>query len=117
MQKNLTELLNAMNEMVKNGQIIEAAEKYFAPNIKTIDFDGTVTEGKQATMKKLHGFVGAIQKVHEISLHRSSSYDNASFAEYTFHFDMKDGSNVYMHEIIRALWENGQVVEEQYFKS
>lgn len=116
MEKNIQELSNAKNEMVTSGQIIDAAEKYFASNIKTIDFDGTVTEGKQATMKKLNDFTGSIQKVNEIVLHRSASYDNVSFSEYIFSFEMKDGSKIYWHEIIRSLWENGQIVEEQYFK-
>ena len=116
MEKNLQELSNAKNEMVTSGQIIDAAKKYFASNIKTIDFDGTVTEGKEAVMKKLNEFVGSIQQVNEIALHRAASYDNASFSEYIFSFEMKDGSKIYWHEIIRSLWENGQIVEEQYFK-
>ena len=115
MEKNLQELSNAKNEMVTNGQIIDAAEKYFASNIKTIDFDGTASEGKQATMKNLNDFVGSIQKVNQIELLRSPSYENVSFSEYIFSFDMKDGSKIYWHEIIRSLWENGQIVEEQYF--
>lgn len=115
MEKNLQELSNAKDEMVSNGQIIEAAEKYFASNVKTIDFDGSVTEGKQETMKRLNEFVGSIQKVNEITLRRSASYDDASFSEYIFSFEMKDGSRIYWHEIIRALWKNGQIVEEQYF--
>jgi hypothetical protein len=116
MEKNLQELSNAKNEMVTNGQIIDAAEKYFASNIKTIDFDGTVTEGKQETLKKLNEFVGSIQKVDQIKLLLSASYASASFSEYIFSFEMKDGSKIYWHEIIRSLWENGQIVEEQYFK-
>jgi hypothetical protein len=116
MEKNLQELSNAKNEKVTNGHIIDAAERYFAPNIRTIDTDGTVTEGKQATMKKLNDFVGSIQTVNKISLNRSASYGNASFSEYVFSFEMKNGSRIYWHEIIRSLWENGQIVEEQYFK-
>jgi len=115
MEKNLQELSNAKNEMVTNGQILDAAEKYFASNIKTIDFDGTVAEGKQVTLKNLNEFVGSIQKVNKIELLRSASYANASFSEYIFSFEMKDGSKIYWHEIIRSLWENGQIVEEQYF--
>ena len=116
MKKNLQELSNAKNEMVTNGQIIDAADKYFASNIKTIDFDGTVTEGKEATMKKLNDFVGSIQKVNEITLRQSAGNDNVSFSEYIFSFEMKDGSKIYWHEIIRALWENDQIVQEQYFE-
>lgn len=116
MEKNLQTLSNSKNELVTNGQIIEAAEQYFASKVKTIDFDGTVTEGKGATMEKLRGFVSSIQKVNSIVLLRSASYHNVSFSEYIFSFQMKDGSQIYWHEIIRSLWEYGQIVEEQYFK-
>ncbi|OQP44910.1 hypothetical protein A4H97_10885 [Niastella yeongjuensis] len=113
---NLQDLSNGKNKMITDGQIIDAAQKYFASNIKTIDFDGTVTEGKESTMKKLNDFVGSIQKVNEIALRRSASYQNVSFSEYIFSFEMKDGTKIDWHEIIRSLWENGQIVEEQYFK-
>lgn len=116
MKKDLQELADAMNEMVSNGQLIDAGEKYYAPTIKTIEFDGTVTEGKQAAMKKLNNFVDSIQKVKQIELRRSVSDDNASFTEYILDFEMKDGSNVYLHEIVRSLWEDGLIVEERYFK-
>lgn len=117
MERNLQELSRAKDEMVKEGQIIDAAEKYFSSNVKTIDFDGTVTEGKEMTMKKLNGFIGSIEKVNEISLRRSSSGDNVSFSEYIFSFEMKDGNKIHWHEIIRSLWENGLIVEEQYFSA
>ena len=116
MQKNLDELSNAMNEMVTNGQLVEAAEKYYAPNIRTVEFDGRVTEGKQAAMKKLNDFVSSIQKVNEIALVRSASGDNASFSEFRLNIEMKDGSVLVLYEIVRSLWENGQVTEERYFK-
>jgi len=116
MKKNLQTLSEDKNAMVAKGQIIDAAEKYFAPNIKTIDFDGSLTDGKQMTMKKLNDFVGSIQKVNEIVLNRSAVNNNVSFSEYIFSFEMKDGSKIYWHEIIRSIWENGQIVEEQYFQ-
>lgn len=116
MEKKLQELLIAKNEMVKTGKIIDAAEKYFAPTIKTIDFDGTVTEGKQATTEKLKTFVGSIQKVNEITVHHFAAENNVTFAEFTFSFEMKDGSKILWHEIIRSRWGDDQIIEEQYFK-
>jgi len=118
MKQTIQELLAAKDALVTKGEIMEAAEKYFAPNIKTIDFDGTVTEGKKATMEKLEGFLGAIQKVNEITLVHGQGVaaDNISFSEFVFSFDMKDGSKNYWHEIIHCAWENGQIVEEQYFR-
>ena len=102
--------------MVKKGQIVEATEKFFAPHVKTIDFDGTITNGKPAMLAKMRGFAGAIARVNGITLHHVSLNGNVSFAEFTFNFDMKDDSNILWHEILRTVWQNGQVVEEQYFK-
>ena len=116
MEKNLQDLVKALKDMVSNGQLVDAAEKFYAPAVKTIEYDGSVTEGKPAAMKKLNDFVESIQKVKKIELLRSVSAGHTSFSEFILDFDMKDGSNVYLHEIIRSLWENAKVIEERYFK-
>lgn len=107
MEQSLNEILSAKNEMVKKGQIVEATEKFFPPHAKTIDFDGTVTNDKSEMVTKMQGFAGAIAKVN----------GDIPFAEFTFDFDMKDGSKILWHEILRTVWQNGQIVEEQYFKA
>jgi len=117
MEQSLIESFNAKNELLKNGQIVEATEKYFATNAKTIDFDGTITNSKTEMLHKMQGFAGAIAKVNGIILHHALLNGNVSFAEFTFDFDMKDGSNILWHEVLRTVWQNGQIVEEQYFKA
>jgi hypothetical protein len=117
MEQSLNEIFSAKNEMVRQGLIVEATEKYFAPHAKTIDFDGTVTHNKSEMVAKMQGFAGAIAHVNGIQLHHASVNGDTSFAEFTFDFDMKDGSKVLWHEILRTLWKNGQIVEEQYFKA
>ncbi len=52
---------------------------------------------------------------NEITLHYAVAGDDVSMSEYTFNFDMKDGSNILWHEIIRRVWKDGKVVDEQYF--
>jgi hypothetical protein len=117
MEQSLNEVLSAKNEMVKNGQIVEATEKYFSSDAKTYDFDGTVTNNKTEMLSKMQGFAGAIAKVNGITLHHASLSGDVSYAEFTFDFDMKDGSKILWHEILRTVWHNGQIVEEQYFKA
>lgn len=117
MEQSLNEIFSAKNEMVKKGQIVEATEKFFASNAKTIDFDGTVTNSKPEMLTKMQGFAGAIANVNGITLHHTSVNGDVSFAEFTFDFDMKDGSKIQWHEILRTVWQNGQIVEEQYFKA
>jgi hypothetical protein len=53
---------------------------------------------------KMQGFVGAMAKVNGITLHNASLNEDVSFAEFTFDFNMKDGSKVLWHEILRTIW-------------
>lgn len=117
MEQSLNEIFSAKNEMVKKGQIVKATEKYFASDARTHDFDGTATIGKSEMLTKMQGFADAIAKVNGITLHNVSLHGDVSFAEFTFDFDMKDGSKILWHEILRTVWENGQIIEEQYFKA
>ncbi|MCW9705986.1 hypothetical protein [Fodinibius salsisoli] len=117
MDPSLNKTFSTKNEMVKKGQIVEATEKFFAPNAKTIDFDGTITKDKSEMVSKMQGFAGGIAKVNDITLHHTSLSGDVSFAEFTFDFDMKDGSKILWHEILRTVWQNGQIIEEQYFKA
>jgi len=110
------ELFEKKNVMVLKGQIVDAVHKYFAPNAKTIDFDGTITHSKAELVSKMEGFTGAIAEVVGISQHHAAFENHVGYVEYTFHFKMKDGSVVLWHEILRSVWENDLIVEEQYFK-
>ena len=116
MKQNISELLDAKNAMILEGRIVDATNQYFSSEATTTDFDGTLTSGKAEMLNKMEGFAGAIAKVNGITLHHSSVGDNVSFAEFTFDFDMKDGSHILWHEIIRSVWEDGEIVNEQYFK-
>lgn len=117
MENSLNEIFSAKNEMIKRGQIVEATQKYFAPDAKTYDFDGTVTENKHAMLAKMEAFAHSIKTVNKIALHNASISGHVTFAEFTFDFDMVDGSKILWHEILRTVWKDGLVIEEQYFKS
>jgi hypothetical protein len=117
MKQHIFDAISKKNEMVKQGQIVEATEAFFAENAKTVDFDGTVTNSKQEMVAKMKGFAGAIAAVNGITLHHSAIGNNVSFAEFTFDFDMQDGSKVLWHEIIRTVWEDDKIINEQYFKA
>ncbi len=116
-QMDTKAIFSAKNDMVKSGQIVEAVEKFFAPNASTVDFDGSVTKTKAELVSKMQGFVGSIAKVNGITQHHAAMTGNVSFTECTFDFTMKDGSSVLWHEILRAVWKDGLIVEEQYFKA
>lgn len=114
----IKEQVTKMDSMVAQGAIVEAVREFFANDAKTADYNGLTTSGKQEMVEKMEGFTGAIANVNKIMLHRSIVEGYNSASEFTFDFDMKDGSKILWHEVIRRDWNlDGQVVHEEYFNA
>ena len=105
-----------MDNMVSQGDIVNAVKKYFSEDANTSDYGDVKTSGKAEMVHKMEAFTGGIAKVNGITLHRTITEGNVSASEFTFNFDMKDGSKIFWHEIIRRTWnEAGEVTSEEYF--
>ncbi len=104
--------------MVSQGDIVNAVKTHFADDAATSDYGNVKTGNKAAMVSKMEDFLNAIAKVNGITHHYTLVDGMVSASEFTFDFDMKDGSQVYWHEIIRRLWnEEGNVIQEEYFNA
>lgn len=117
MENKTAELIAAKIELMKQGMMVEATEQFFAEDAETTDFTGVVTKNRNEMIEKMKGFLGSIAKVNGINFHNSAVNGEVSFIEFTFDFDMADGSKVFWHEVIRSVWKNGKIVSEQFFKA
>ena len=115
---NVKEQVQKMDALVAKGAIVDAVKDFFADNANTSDYGNNGTTGKSEMITKMEGFAGAIKNVNGITHHHSIVDNNVSASEFTFDFDMKDGSKIYWHEIIRRVWnEQGKVIHEEYFNA
>lgn len=115
---NIKEQVQKMDAIVSQGAIVDAVTIFFADNANTSDYGNGKTTGKPEMIVKMEGFANAIAKVNGITHHRSIVDGNVSASEFTFDFDMKDGSKIYWHEIIRRIWnDQGKVIQEEYFNA
>lgn len=107
-----------IDSIVSQGAIVDAVKEFFADNANTSDYGNGGTKGKLEMISKMEGFAGAISKVNGITHHHSIVDGNISASEFTFDFDMKDGTKIYWHEIIRRIWnDQGKIIQEQYFNA
>ncbi|MTI87599.1 MAG: hypothetical protein FH748_06475 [Balneolaceae bacterium] len=105
-----------MDEMISKGEILNAVDTFFCDETQTSDYGKVTTSGKQQMIEKMEGFLEAIENINGITHHHSIVDGSISASEFTFDFDMKDGSEIYWHEIIRRIWnDDGKVINEEYF--
>lgn len=114
----IRENLDQMDATVAQGAIVEAVQTHFADYATTKDYGGGSTSDKASMIAKMEDFAGAIAAVNGITHHHSVLDGNVSASEFTFDFDMKDGSKIFWHEIIRRIWDDeGKVIQEEYFNA
>lgn len=115
---DIKEQVQKMDALVSKGEIINAVENFFCEKAQTSDYGNLATEGKSQMIDKMNGFLGSIEKVNGITHHGSLVDGNISASEFTFDFDMKDGSKILWHEIIKRQWDDkGKVTNETYFNA
>lgn len=115
---NIKTQVSKMDAIVTKGAIVDAVTEFFADAAVTSDYGDGGTNGKAEMVSKMEGFAGAIAAVNGITHHHSIVDGNVSASEFTFDFDMKDGSKIYWHEIIRRVWnDEGRVIQEEYFNA
>jgi len=113
---NIKYQVQAMDAIVSKGGIVDAVKTYFAESATTSDYNNVTTTNKAQMVEKMEGFAGSIANVNGITHHHTIVDNNVSASEFTFDFDMKDGSKIFWHEIIRRVWnEEGKVIAEEYF--
>ena len=115
---DIKEKVTRMDSLVTAGSIVEAIKTFFSGNAQTADYGDVNTAGKTQMVEKMEGFTGSIAKVNGIKHHHTIVDGNVSASEFTFDFDMKDGSHINWHEIIRRVWnDEGRVIDEAYFNA
>ncbi len=115
---DIKEHVTKMDAIVTKGAIVDAVKEYFADQATTSDYGGNGTTNKSEMIKKMEGFAASIAKVNGITLHHSIVDNHVSASEFTFDFDMQDGSKIFWHEIIRRIWNaEGMVISEEYFNA
>ena len=113
---DINEQVKRMDAMVGQGAIVDTIKEFMADQVTTSDYGKSATSDKSEMVQKHEGFAASIAKVNGITHHHSIVDGNVSASEFTFDFDMKDGSEIYWHEIIRRIWnEDGKVIQEEYF--
>jgi hypothetical protein len=115
---NVKTAATEMDALVGKGGIVDAVKQFFDEQATTSDYNAITTTNKPQMVAKMETFLAAIAKVNGITHHHTLVDGNVSASEFTFDFDMKDGSKIYWHEIIRRVWnDQGKVLQEEYFNA
>lgn len=114
-QTELQQLADAIDQMVSAGDIIAAFDRFAADHCITHSNPNDKTHSKGQKMEALRWFFSNIERINQIERRAVAiGGDHETHSEFVFDFLNKQGQNLTYNEIIRRVWENGKLVEEEY---
>ncbi len=113
---SISKFVKSMDELVLAGQFIEAGERFFQNDLFAHYGDHDKMYGKDAKINGLRHFLSVVDRINEITLHKSKVNGDTTFSLFTFDFTEKSGQPLHWYEVIRRVWSDGKVVEEEYIQ-
>lgn len=109
-----------VQELIVNGQAIEALEQYYHDNIQVFEMPtGEHRDGKNAQRKAMEQWGDSVETFHGSGYGAVTSDEehNTTCAELWMDVTFKDGNRVKMEEVAVQKWEDGKIIEEKFYYS
>ncbi|MFT6857101.1 MAG: hypothetical protein ACJAR4_001677 [Psychroserpens sp.] len=102
--------------LVGQGQLLDAFDKYYADNVVMTEPRGT-REGKVLCREFEVQFLNSIKEFHGMEIKAVTSDEEAGITMHQTSMDVtfQDGNRMEMEQIGVQKWENGLIVHEQFY--
>ena len=107
----------ALNNMILQGQILEAFDKFYADDVVMQENNGEPRVGKAANRAYEEAFVTGLTGFHgaDIKALAVDDEDGVAMVQWWMSFSHKDYGDIDRHQVCVQHWKNGQIVKEQFF--
>ncbi len=118
---SLRQHVDDLNQMILNGAIMDAFEKYYAENVVMSENNQDHRRGKDANREYEQQFVDGVKAFHGAEIRSSAVNETGpgtgtTFSEWFMHFDHEHfGDDARLEQVAVQKWENGQIIEETFY--
>jgi hypothetical protein len=107
----------ALNQMIGEGKVMEAFEKFYAENVVMIEATGEVREGKEKNREFQKQFFSSVKDVHGGGVYSITSNEETgvTMVESWMDASFADGNRMKMEEVAIQQWKGDQIVRERFY--
>ncbi|MDB5202107.1 MAG: polyketide cyclase [Ferruginibacter sp.] len=113
--KDLRTLVDELNQMILEGKILDAFEKFYAEDVVMQDNDYPAREGKEVNRGYEEAFVNGIEEFRGAKVVNTIISDGIAVVEWWFDYTHKEYGVRNYTQVSVQRWKNGQIVEEKFY--
>lgn len=112
---DLKTLVEELNQMILDGKILDAFEKFYAEEIVMQDNNYPARVGKAENRTYEEAFVNGLTEFRGAKVVNTLISDGIAVVEWWFDYTHKDYGVRNYHQVAVQRWKDGQIVEEKFY--
>ncbi len=104
-----------LNQMVLQGKILEAFDRFYDGSVVMQENAATPTVGKTANRAREVKFVESIEQFHGAQVIGSGASGDRSYSEWAMDVTFKGGIRVKLEQVAARQWRNSKIVHERFY--
>ena len=106
-----------IHDMLANGKILEAFDKYYHNDVEVVEATGESRKGKDLNRKFQEEFMSMVKEVHSTGAKSIASDEKKAITMVESWMDVtyKDGRRKISEEVAVQKWEGDQIIHERFY--
>ncbi len=113
--QDLKTKVDQLNQMVLEGKILDAFEKFYADDVVMQDNDYPARMGKEMNRQAEEAFVNGLTEFRGARILNTIVSDDIAATEWWFDYTHKDYGSRNYRQLAVQRWKNGRIVEEKFY--
>jgi SnoaL-like domain len=113
--ENLKTLVDQLNQMILDGKIMDAFEKFYADDVVMQDNDYPQRVGKDENRKFEEAFVSSLTEFRGARVENVIISDGIAVVEWWFDYTHKEYGVRNYKQVAVQRWKDGKIVEEKFY--
>jgi hypothetical protein len=112
---NIEANVKNLNQLVLEGKMMDAFEKYYADDVVMQEINMEPTVGKDANREREIKWLEGITDFRGAEVKNIAIGNNVSMVEWFMDYSHKEYGDVKMSQVAVQTWENGKIVNELFY--
>lgn len=112
---NLQAHVEELNQMVLEGKILEAFDKFYHDDIVMQENDHEPRRGKAANRQYEEQFVGSLEAFHDAKVKTQIVGENVDASDWFMDMTFKNGHRAQRDQVSVREWKDGKVIRENFY--
>lgn len=112
---DLKTLVEELNQMILEGKILDAFEKFYADDVVMQDNNYPQRVGKDVSRRYENDFVNGLTEFRGAKVLNTLISDDLAVTEWWFDYTHKDYGVRNYRQLAVQRWKNGKIIEEKFY--